>query len=143
MRDIIYFGLFFDDKTRNRLLTVVKRHWPSLLNSASKIYVDHCTLLHKSKYEGFPELYSFLKKNIGRTVTVSLIAVGISRKAMAFQVQFTAGEEFLCANWIPHITVFTFGDGKPVDSNYIESWVEIDPIDITTTIQARYGNKNH
>ena len=45
----------------------------------------------------------------------------LATKVMAIKVD---PFDFPCANENPHITVCTFGDGKPVDSNKIEVWDE-------------------
>lgn len=45
--------------------------------------------------------------------------------------------ENLCANKIPHITICTFNGGKPVDSNNITEWKDIEPIIIETKLEKR------
>lgn len=43
----------------------------------------------------------------------------------------------VCANKIPHITICTFNGGKPVDSNNITEWKDIEPIIIETKLEKR------
>lgn len=45
--------------------------------------------------------------------------------------------ENLCANKIPYITICTFNGGKPVDSNNITEWKDIEPIIIETKLEKR------
>lgn len=42
-----------------------------------------------------------------------------------------------CANEIPHVTICTFNDGKPVDSNNITEWKDIEPIIVNTKLEVR------
>lgn len=45
------------------------------------------------------------------------------------------------SNKTPHITIATFDSGKPVDSNKIETWVElVNPIEITGRLGAFTSN---
>jgi hypothetical protein len=60
--------------------------------------------------------------------------IGVSDKAMAFRCNIP---ENLCANKIPHITICTFNGGKPVDSNNITEWKDIEPIIIETKLEKR------
>ena len=43
----------------------------------------------------------------------------------------------VCANKIPHITICTFNGGKPVDSNNITEWKDIEPIIVETKLEKR------
>ena len=40
-------------------------------------------------------------------------------------------------NKTPHITICTFNGGKPVDSNNITEWKDIEPIIIETKLEKR------
>lgn len=137
-----YYGLFIDKKTRNKLIDIlVKYHWIGTMNYSSKIYLDHCTLLHKSQIDNpiaHPLMYlldSLIEKeNIKYTILVS--AIGISDKAMAFRIKFFKESNIFSCNLTPHITICTFNDGKPVDSNNITKWDVLDePIVIETTLK--------
>lgn len=68
--------------------------------------------------------------------------IGISDKAMAFKVSLQDSEfdmcslTLLCANKIPHITICTFNGGKPVNSNNITKWYDLnEPISIETILK--------
>ena len=104
------------------------------LGVADRIFIDHCTLLHKSQLEGNEELQSYLESNLGKSISIKLEAIGISDKAMAFRV----GEvDNICANEVPHITIATFRGGNPVDSNRIINWTCIEPVVITAKLEKR------
>lgn len=53
---------------------------------------------------------------------------------MAFRVVYPSN---LCANKIPHITICTSNGGKPVDSNYITEWKDIEPITVEVKLEKR------
>ena len=64
------------------------------LGVADRIFIDHCTLLHKSQLEGNEELQSYLESNLGKSISIKLEAIGISDKAMAFRVG--GSRQYLC-----------------------------------------------
>lgn len=69
--------------------------------------------------------------------------IGDTRKLTVTHYGFTEGRvsAFRVAgaedsrNEIPHVTVATFGDAKPRESNEIAEWVPIDNFPITGTIE--------
>ena len=131
MDDFQYFGLFIDEYTRGILQY---RILSNLFGEKDKVFLDHCTLLHKSQIHNNPELYSYLNCHLGKHIKIKLVAIGMSNKAMAFKVEFYPTEVNMCANKIPYITIATFNGGKPVDSNYIRHWKDIESIEIITTL---------
>ena len=137
MEDFQYFGLFLDTETKNRLMDFLTdtMHYNALLNVSDKIYLDHCTLLHRSQLHGNSELYSYLKASIGKEFPIKLIAIGVIDTALAFKVLLP--ESGICANKTPHITIATYRGGKPVDSNNITDWELINPIRIVAKLKKR------
>lgn len=130
-----YFGLFISKNTRDYLLKFLKNYegTRSAMQIANKIYLDHCTLMHVSQLHGNLDIYEFLKDNLNKKVNLTLTEIGISRNAMAFKV---TGKDLICVNNIPHITIATFDNGKPVDSNNIKSWFTLEkPIEIVGTLK--------
>lgn len=130
-----YYGLFLDNNTRNRLLEFLNNYegTKEAMKIANKIYLDHCTLLHVSQLHGNLNIYEFLNSVLGQIVNLTIIEIGISRNAMAFKV---TGKDLICVNDIPHITIATFDNGKPVDSNNIKSWFPLEkPIEIVGTLK--------
>lgn len=139
MKDFEYYGLFLTDEGMTKLLLewlaincpdVMGKNW-----FYTTMYLDHCTLLHKSQKDYYTER-EILESNLGKMCAITIDAVGYTDKAMAFRVN----KELLgvpCANNTPHITICTFKDGKPVDSNSITEWKDIEPIIVETKLEKR------
>lgn len=136
MNNFHYFGLFLSTNTKNVLMNGLTDNidYNIALGVADRIFIDHCTLLHKSQLEGNEELQSYLESNLGKFISIKLEAIGISDKAMAFRV---GGVGNICANEVPHITIATFRGGNPVDSNRIINWTCIEPVVITAKLKKR------
>lgn len=134
MKDYQYYGLFLDTDTKNMLMDTLTDNIGIALGVTDRIFIDHCTLLHKSQLKGNEELQSYLESSLGKSMSIRLVAVGISDKAMAFKVE---GVDNICANEVPHITIATFRGGNPVDSNEITNWRYIEPIIITAKLEKR------
>ena len=132
MKNYQYYGLFLDIDTKNMLMDNLTDNID--YNVADRIFIDHCTLLHKSQLEGNEKLQSYLESNLGKPISIKLVAVGVSDKAMAFKVE---GVDNICANEVPHITIATFRGGNPVDSNKIINWTCIAPVVRTAKLQRR------
>lgn len=136
MKDYQYYGLFLDTDTKNMLMDTLTDNidYNIALGVADRIFIDHCTLLHKSQLEGNEELQSYLESNLGKSISIKLEVIGISDKAMAFGV---GGVDNICANEVPHITIATFRGGNPVDSNKITNWRYIESVVITAKLEKR------
>ena len=136
MNNFHYFGLFLSTNTKNVLMDDLTDNidYNIALGVADRIFIDHCTLLHKSQLEGNEELQSYLESNLGKSISIKLVAVGVSDKAMAFKVE---GVDNICANEVPHITIATFRGGNPVDSNKITNWRYIEPIIVNVRLEKR------
>ena len=132
MKNYQYYGLFLGTDTKNMLMDNLTDNID--YNVADRILIDHCTLLHKSQLEGNEKLQSYLESNLGKPISIKLVAVGVSDKAMAFKVE---GVDNICANKVPHITIATFRGGNPVDSNRIIDWKYMKPIIITAKVEKR------
>lgn len=136
MNNFHYFGLFLDTDTKNRLMDILTDNidYNIALNVADRIFIDHCTLLHVSQLHGNSEIYNYLKGYVGKEFQIVINGVGISDKAMAFRID---KKSVVCVNDIPHITIATFKEGKPVDSNEITNWKNIEPIVITVKLEKK------
>lgn len=140
MKDFQYFGLFLSDETKDYLLKLLlnDNKYRDYIDYSDRIYLDHCTLIHKCYLNALnlnedSELFAKTNKLIGRYFKLTITGIGISDKAMAFKVEIPVG--LTCLNATPHITICTFNDGKPIDSNNITEWEDIKPISITTTLK--------
>lgn len=136
MKDYQYYGLFLDIDTKNMLMGTLTDNidYNIALGVADRIFIDHCTLLHKSQLDSNENLQSYLESSLGKSMSIRLVAVGISDKAMAFKVEEV---DNICANEVPHITIATFRGGNPVDSNKITNWRYIEPIIINVRLEKR------
>lgn len=109
-----------------------------LMKKRTGWYLDHCTLLHKSQRTSHFLLEDTLSTALimyGSIIeSIKIDGIGISDKAMAFRVVYPSN---LCANKIPHITICTSNGGKPVDSNYITEWKDIEPITVEVKLEKR------
>ena len=136
MKDYQYYGLFLDIDTKNMLMDTLTDNidYNIALGVADRIFIDHCTLLHKSQLDSNENLQSYLESSLGKSMSIRLAAVGISDKAMAFKVEEV---DNICANEVPHITIATFRGGNPVDSNKIANWRYIEPIIVNVRLEKR------
>lgn len=141
-----YYGLFLDKDTRDKLISFLKNSkWDYLFEELSKVYLDHCTLLHQVHLKGdihksicIKNWLDYLLKSDNIQTKLLLSHVGYSDKAMAFKVMSYPKDMNICKiclNETPHITIGTYKDGKPVDSNNITEWYEIKPIKITVNLK--------
>jgi hypothetical protein len=62
----------------------------------------------------------------------------LSDKALAVKVKLPPG--VVCANPVPHITLCVSPDGRPVDSNDIQNWHEIESLDLWGTLKVFTGS---
>lgn len=136
MKDYQYYGLFLNTSVKDKLMNILVSNssYNTLLKTANKIFIDHCTLMHISQRE--EQLETILDNNLGEQFCVAITGVGISDKAIAFRVK-KCGIVALCKNVTPHITIATFNGGKPVDSNKITNWQYIEPIIIDVRLEKR------
>ncbi len=111
-----YIGLFLNEEQREQL----KETFFHLIPLESKLYLDHCTILHKNQIENpkSQEIIDYVLSSFSKEEEVKITHIGMSYKTMAFKVEINVP----CANDTPHITICTINDGRPVDSNYITNW---------------------
>lgn len=128
MSNWIYAGIFLDNKSKSKLKNkfTIPQGWNK--------YFDHMTIVFNDGTTKATEVKSIVDKMINREVRLKVVSSGISDKAYAVHVELPAG--IPCANKISHITLATSPTGKPVDSNYIEDWIDIyEDIYVTGKIQ--------
>lgn len=125
----IYFGVFLDNVSRNKLLElasqVVEPDW--------KLYCHHMTIVFNDGSEKAQLAYNEYKQHFGKVTDIYATHVGISDDAVAVKVYFKQGT---LTNF-PHVTLATPQGGKPVNSNYITDWYELKvPIKLSGTIKS-------
>lgn len=145
VNDFIYIGLVLSEETKDYLLNLFHLDSDFWGKAIYKIYCHHCTLLHKSMADtekGQRILNELKHYNENDVIPIVIDGIGVSDKAMAFRVQKNMLLDIICMNEQPHITIATFNDGKPVDSNYIKSFMSVPPITIKTKLQIYKKWKN-
>lgn len=139
MDDYEYYGLFLTQGSKDilALWLFFNGYSPEseLMKKRTGWYLDHCTLLHRSQLTwDNSNLHDFLIDKLHEDFEIKIIGIGISDKAMAFKVNIFP---LVSVNKIPHITICTFNDGKPVDSNMITEWKDIEPITVEVKLEKR------
>ncbi|WEY17600.1 hypothetical protein [Kolpuevirus frurule] len=139
MDDYEYYGLFLTQGSKDilALWLFFNGYSPEseLMKKRTGWYLDHCTLLHRSQLTwDNSNLHDFLIDKLHEDFEIKIIGIGISDKAMAFKVNIFP---LVSVNKIPHITICTFNGGKPVDSNMITEWKDIEPITVEVKLEKR------
>lgn len=134
MEQFNYYGLFLDQMEKERVLKHIFSNYYEIIKRRNSdfitMYLDHCTLLHNSQCNEKVKSFCDIHKNEKFNITIT--DIGFSNKAIALKIDL---DSIPCANKTPHITIATFEEGKPVDSNNIKYWTPIEPITITTTLK--------
>jgi 2'-5' RNA ligase len=125
----IYFGIFIDENAKRLNEIAIDKQCIDIPYNW-KIFNHHMTIAFNNKTEDAQNLYDVYKHTFGKTITITVDGIGVSDDAIAVRVQFNGP----IANKIPHITIATPQTGKAVNSNYITKWFDIEPYDITGTL---------
>ena len=141
MKNFEYYGLFLTEESKTKLKAWLWENDYDFNNDLIKgtlpenWYLDHCTLLHRSQLTwDNSNLHDFLIDKLHEDFKIKVIGIGTSDKAMAFKVNIFP---LVSVNKTPHITICTFNGGKPVDSNNINEWKDIETIIIETKLEKR------
>lgn len=130
-KDYIFYGLFLKDEDRNLLINFISNN--KSLPHVDNFILEHCTLLHYSQEENNTNIKTFCECCIDTEFVLKIVAIGVSDKVMAFKVEIPG---ISCANKNPHITICTFKNGKPVDSNKINNFQYcIEPIELNVILK--------
>jgi hypothetical protein len=110
-------AVVLDDESKNQLISTYKSQIPQ----GWEIICHHMTI----NFRG-------LSNEEGKSVTLKVVAIGKSDKAIAVKV-----EGFPTTNKIPHITVAIDRNGgaKPKDSNDIQNWEPINGITLNGVVE--------
>lgn len=104
-----------------------------------KMYIDHCTILHVNDVnKSVEQSLELMMSAFGDVyVDLNINAIGThsfnNGRIFAFRCSFNSKKPFYeLFGRIPHITIATFGDCKPFDSNSIkdDEWYDINNITI-------------
>ena len=110
---ILYSAVVLDEDSRDKVLALM-RLWVDVPEDWKRL-AHHMTIVFK---EGLPEE---LRDDLNEDVTLTVTSIGVSDDAIALGV-----EGYPSNNPIPHITLAIPPDGKPVNSNEIEDWREVE-----------------
>ena len=127
----IYFGIFIDDASKVKNINALLNH-NIKIHDDWKYFNHHMTIAFNNGSEECKKLYEYYKKYFGKVTNITIDGIGISDDAIAVRVRF--GNPI--ANKIPHITMATPKNGKPVNSIKITNWFDIEPYEIRGTINA-------
>jgi hypothetical protein len=126
-----YYAVALTKSSKEILISYIKEGkgvcgnlFSTLYEMLEKVYCDHHTLMHHSKHNFYVE--KLLYSSLDEVVTLKVTHIGFSDKAMAAKLDRGKHISHICTNDIPHITIGTFKEGKPVDSNNIKEWIELD-----------------
>jgi len=110
-RKVSYSAVVLTPTDQQKLLDVFKDNIPS----DWKKYAHHMTIK-------MGELPAEKKQDIGKTIVLTVKAIGQSDKAIAVEV-----DGYWTSNQVAHITLATneMKGGKPVDSNKITQWLPV------------------
>ena len=141
MEDFEYYGLFLTEGSKTKLKEWLWLHGYDFNNDIIKgilpenWYLNHCTLIHKRQLvRANWEYVEILNKHIGQSYIIKVVGIGYNNKALAFKVNLSP---LYSINTNPHITICTFNGGKPVDSNMITEWKDIESIFIETKLKMK------
>lgn len=122
----IYFGIFIDSTAKAKNMQALEKN-SVLIPAEWKRYNHHMTIAFHDGSAQSNKLYADYAPYVGTPVTLTVDGIGISEDAIAMRVRYNHP----IANKIPHITMATPLNGKPVNSNKITEWTDIEPYEIS------------
>ena len=121
----IYFGVFIDTISKMENLKALQDNNVSI-PEGWKMFNHHMTIAFNNCTEMADNMYKGYKERFGVKTDLIIDGIGVSDEAIAVRVKYDGP----IVNKIPHITIATPRDGKPVNSNRITEWVDIKPYKI-------------
>ena len=113
----VNFGAFLNDETK----VLLREKFGDYVPDGWRTICNHCTLSFGDPSDN-REVFDYIATFLGKTVEFEVVSIGISDDAIALGV---AGN-IKSKNAIPHITLAIPPGGKPVNSNKIEDWRDIE-----------------
>lgn len=120
----IYFGIFLDNESVQKLTKLTYKVFDKLginENNDWKIFCHHMTIGFNNNSDEIKHLYNYYKPYFNNDIDLVATHIGISDDAIAVKIDYKEK----IANKIPHITLATPFNGKPVNSNYITKWISL------------------
>lgn len=112
----IYAAIFLDENSKNEL----RNYFSDVILNGGKLICDHITIVFNEGNLISNSIFNTISNRIGEEFDIKVKRIGKSEKAIALEVDTVP--EISTFNKIKHITIATFLDGKPVDSNNIINW---------------------
>ena len=134
-----YYGIFFNEKTRDLLYRTASQYLdlPFMFEKYNfdintwKKYCDHVTIVYNDGNPEKQKLANSLQHLIGTSESMLVTHMGVSDRAVAFKVDYKT------TNKISHVTIAVAPNAKPVESNYITDWEDVQPFYITGKLDKR------
>ena len=154
--NFIYFSLVLNtiSETNLRIFLSNNEDIQDIIQKRGLVNVNfihnlHCTLFHKnhkfSNEKIKEEFYKTFKKNFeqekGKLYSIRVVGWGYNNHTLALLIEKNSIDLPRLENHIYHITVCTFENGKPYESNYILNWrifknpFEVDCILVENTLK--------
>lgn len=130
----IYVGIFPDSISKAKNLSALEKY-NIIVPNDWKRFNHHMTLAFNNGTDEAKSIYDYYKKYVGIKTNLTVDGIGVSDDAIALRIKFTNP----IANKIPHITMATPKMGKPVNSNKITNWMDIEPFEISGLINVFKG----
>lgn len=127
--NVIYYGVFLDNESRNKLKELVPQ-------DAYKVYCDHMTIAHKSMFTD--KVVEKCQSIVGKEFILMATTIGKSEDVIAVGIETNC----FSVNQNKHITLCTLrSNSKPVQSNYIKEWTPLEtPISLRGVVRGFVGN---
>lgn len=119
-----YYSVVLDDKSHNFLLEKID----PLIPANWKTFAHHMTITHKADRD-LP-MQEWAETHLGEVATLKVVRVGLSDVALAVEVV----SDVPSTKKLKHVTVAVAPNGKPVESNNIKNWHDVDSFELTGII---------
>lgn len=121
----IYFGIFIDENSKQINLDTLEQNEVQI-PEGWKMFNHHMTIAFNDGTAEAETLYNIYSRIFGNITNITVDGIGVSNDAIALRVKYNNP----IANKTPHITIATPPNGKPVNSNKITEWYDIEPYEI-------------
>ena len=127
-----YYSAVLSDNARNTILNVVRKHIGDIPDGWI-IICHHMTYVYNDGSPERNEYASQVEQYLGNKVGLFVHSIGISDNAIAVGVNSPSWNDK------PHITVAVSPGTKPVESNNIKNWMEIEPFFVSAKVSVFTG----
>jgi hypothetical protein len=122
----VYLGVFIDISSKLKNLKALDEYNITIPENWKR-FNHHMTIAFNNGSKLSNELYAFYRDMMGNKAILTIDGIGVSDEAIAVRVRWVGP----MANKIAHVTIATPPNGKPVNSNKITKWFDIQPYKIS------------